>query len=94
MAVLLWVTIQLFEASLSQATTVELDEMSTSLRATGREMYQTAREVLKADAAAGRVTGRKVAADDAAVAAFASSGEDEWFGTNGEMLEYLARRKN
>ncbi len=94
MAVLLWVTIQLFEASLSQATTVELDEMSTSLRATGREMYQTAREVLKADAAAGRVTGRKVAADDAAVAAFASSGEEEWFGTNGEMLEYLARRKD
>ena len=94
MAVLLWVTIQLFEASLSQATTVELDEMSTSLRATGREMYQTAREVLKADAAAGRVAGRKVAADDAAVAAFASSGEEEWFGTNGEMLEYLARRKD
>lgn len=97
MAVLLWVTIHLFEASLSQATTVELDEMSTSLRATGREMYQTAREVLRADAAAGRVAGRKFAAGDAAVAAFASSGEEEWFGTSGaggDVLQYFARRKD
>ncbi len=97
MAVLLWVTIHLFEASLSQATTVELDEMSTSLRATGREMYQTAREVLRSDAAAGRVAGRKFGTGDAAVAAFASSGEEEWFGTSGaggEVLQYFARRKD
>ena len=61
MAVLLWVTLHLFETSLRQATTVELDEMSTSLRATGREMYQTAREVLKTDAAAGRVAESRAA---------------------------------
>ncbi len=53
MAVLLWVTLHLFEASLSQATTVELDEVSQSLVTTGREMYQKAREVLKSEAASG-----------------------------------------
>ena len=59
MAVLVWVTIHLFEASLSQATTSELDEISQSLRSTGREMYQTAREMLRADVQAGRgVAGR------------------------------------
>ena len=64
MAVLLWVTLHLFETSLSQATTVELDEVSKSLVATGREMYQTAREVLKSDALGGRVEARKFVASD------------------------------
>jgi nitrogen fixation/metabolism regulation signal transduction histidine kinase len=97
MAVLLWVTLHLFETSLSQATTVELDEVSKSLVATGREMYQTAREVLKADALGGRVSPRKFVASDAAVAAFAASREEEWFGTDGshgEVLQYLVRRKD
>ena len=97
MAVLLWVTLHLFEVRLSQATTVGLDEVSLSLRATGREMYQTAREVLKSDAAAGRVTPRKFEPVDAAVAVFAASGEEEWFGTSGtggEVLQYLVRRKD
>ena len=95
MAVLLWVTLHLFETSLRQATTVELDEMSTSLRATGREMYQTAREVLKADAAAGRVAARPVTVADGA--AFAASGEEEWFETAGEggaVLRYWVRGKD
>jgi nitrogen fixation/metabolism regulation signal transduction histidine kinase len=95
MAVLLWVTLHLFETSLRQATTVELDEMSTSLRATGREMYQTAREVLKADAAAGRVAARPVTVAEGA--AFAASGEDEWFETAGEggaVLRYWVRGKD
>ena len=97
MAVLLWVTLHLFEVRLSQATTVELDEVSLSLRMTGREMYQTAREVLKSDAAAGRVAPRKYEPADAAVAAFAASGEEEWFGTSGnggDVLQYLVRRKD
>lgn len=94
MAVLLWVTLHLFETSLSQATTTELDEMSISLRATGREMYQTAREVLKADAAAGRVAARAVS--EAEGLAFAESGEEEWFetaGTGGATLRYWTRGK-
>jgi nitrogen fixation/metabolism regulation signal transduction histidine kinase len=97
MAVLLWVTIHLFEASLSQAKTVELDEISTSLLATGREMYQTAREALKADALAGRAPGRNIAPNDPAVAEFAASGEAEWFrtsGPDGAALQYLLRRGN
>lgn len=97
MAVLLWVTVHLFDASLRETATAELDEVSTSLLATGKEMYQTAREALRADAQAGRVTARKFAADDAAVAAFAASGEKEWFGTSGaegEVLQYLARRED
>ena len=95
MAVLLWVTIHLFETSLTQAKTVELDEISTSLLATGREMYQTAREALKADVLAGRVEGRKFAPGDPAVGDFAASGEVEWFrtaGPAGATLQYLVRR--
>lgn len=102
MAVMLWVTIHLFETSLSQATTVELDEISLSLRATGLEMYQTAREVLKEDAMAGRVAAQKWKAAEAehwpaAVSTFASSGELEWFGTSGahgDVLQYLVRQKD
>jgi len=97
MAVLLWVTLHLFETSLSQATTVELDRVSKSLVTTGREMYQTAREVLKSDAASGKIQPRKYHAADPVVAAFASSGEAEWFGTSGtegNVLQYLIRRKD
>ncbi|MFN0100610.1 MAG: sensor histidine kinase [Bryobacteraceae bacterium] len=102
MAVLVWVTIQLFEASLSHAATEELDEISLTLRATGREMYQTAREVLRADAQAGRVAAQKwLPADEArwpaAVTEFAASEEPEWFvasGAEGELLHYLVRRDN
>lgn len=100
MAVLVWVTIHLFETSLRQATTDELDEISVSLRKTGLEMYQTAREVLKADAQSGRVAPRKWLPKDAeqwpaSVSAFAASGEPEWFGTSGaagEVLQYLMLR--
>jgi len=100
MAVLLWVTLHLFETSLSQATTVELDEISVSLRATGLEMYQTAKEALRADAQAERVAPEKWVIKDRAqwpaeVASFADSGEAEWFrtgGANGDRLEYLVRR--
>jgi two-component system, NtrC family, nitrogen regulation sensor histidine kinase NtrY len=100
MAVMTWVTMRLFEASLSRASTAELDELSLSLRATGREMYQTAREVLRADAAAGRAEPRKWSQSDearwpASVSAFAASGEGEWFsaeGRDGELLHYLVRR--
>jgi len=102
MAVLVWVTTHLFEASLSRATTKELDEVSLSLRATGKEMYQAAREVLKADAQAGRAAPLKwlrtrQAQWPAAVTEFAASEEAEWFaasGGDGELLHYFVRQKD
>ncbi|MBL8239935.1 MAG: HAMP domain-containing protein [Bryobacterales bacterium] len=91
MAVMVWVTTHLFETSLSQTTTAELDEMSVSLRATGLEMYQMAREVLKADAQAGRVWPKRYVASDPVVAAFAESGEAEWFGSRADTVQYFVR---
>ncbi len=99
LAVLLWVTSRLFETSLSHATTAELDQLSQSLRATGLEMYKTSREILKADALAGRAaprvwTPKNQSEWPPAVADFAASGQPEWFGAagpDGEILEYLTR---
>lgn len=102
MAVLVGVTIRLFETSLSRATTAELDEISLSLRATGRELYRTAREMLRADVASGRVPPRKWIRAEAAnwppaVETFARSGQAEWFATAGEggtRVDYLVRQPN
>ena len=102
MAVLVWVTIHLFEASLNQAATRELDEISLSLRATGREVYQLAREALRADVQGGRVSARKWQPADktkwlAAIAEFAESDEQERFvasGAGGELLHYLVRKND
>lgn len=97
MAVLLWVTLQLFDTTLSQAATAELDEMSLTLRATGREMYQAGREALKDDARAGRVPASIVPASNAVGSQFAASGEAEWFrtaGQRGEVLQYLVRGRD
>src|SRR5260370_21998766 len=51
-----WVSVSLFDWSLSQASTKELDQVSKSLEKTGRELYQRACEALKQDAAAGRIS--------------------------------------
>jgi two-component system nitrogen regulation sensor histidine kinase NtrY len=102
MAVLVWVMMHLLDASLRQAATSELDEISLSLRSPGLVMYQMAREGLRADAQAGRVVPHKWSVEDsgrwpAPVAAFAETGEAEWFetsGMGGELLHYLVRQKN
>src|SRR5260370_1814115 len=51
-----WVSVSLFDWSLSQASTKELDQVSKSLEKTGRELYQRACEALKQDVAAGRIS--------------------------------------
>jgi len=102
MAVMVWVTTNLLDQSLRYATTVELDELSRSLEVTGREMYRSAREALRHDAAAGRVPARKFEAASSAqwpneVITFAASREAERFqlsGANGDTLNYLVAREN
>src|SRR5258707_15756733 len=51
-----WVSVSLFDWSLSQASTKELDQASKSLERTGRELYQRTCEALKQDAEAGRIS--------------------------------------
>src|SRR5215831_3895098 len=56
LAATLWIASSLLDRSLAFTTTKELDELSKSLEQTAREFYQLARENLKADAAAGRLS--------------------------------------
>ncbi len=98
LAVTLWFTTSLLERSLSH--TEELDEISRSLEVTGREFYQRSREVLKADADAGRIPPQRFADKDAQnwpaqIQIFWDSGEPERFllsGNDGDRLNYLVRR--
>ncbi len=99
LCVSLWVTASLLEHSLDYAPTRQLDDLSKALEKTGREFYQQARELLRRDAAAGRLTPRlyAVAAMDqwpAEVAEFWESGTPERFrleGQSGSRLDYLVR---
>jgi two-component system nitrogen regulation sensor histidine kinase NtrY len=95
----LWITASLLEHSLSYASTEELDKLSTSLKDTARLLYQSARQDLRDDAAAGRISaqvfpGNSRGAWPAAVRDFWNSGETERFslsGKQGDRLEYLVR---
>jgi len=91
-----WVTTSLLERSLNYASTRELDELSRSLENTGRQYYQSARENLKQDISAGRVTPARPArqAWQEGVKEFWASGERERFrlaGSRQDRLEYLVR---
>jgi nitrogen fixation/metabolism regulation signal transduction histidine kinase len=94
-----WVSVSLFDWSLSQASTKELDQVSKSLEKTGRELYQRSCEALKQDAAAGRISPQRFvpAAHEQwplAVQEFGASEEPETFilaGNKGDRLDYLAR---
>src|SRR5258708_18906758 len=94
-----WVSVSLFDWSLSQASTKELDQVSKSLEKTGRELYQRACEALKQDAAAGRVSPQRfvpVAHEQwpLAVQEFDAGEEPETFvlaGNKGDRLDYLVR---
>src|ERR1700704_4978622 len=94
-----WVSVSLFDWSLSQASTKELDQVSKSLEKTRRELYQRACEALKQDAVAGRVSPQRFvpAAHDQwplAVQEFDASEEPETFvqaGNKGDRLDYLVR---
>jgi two-component system nitrogen regulation sensor histidine kinase NtrY len=92
-----WISVSLLELSLSP--TGELDQVSKSLEKTGRELYQRARESLKADATLGRLKPQQFTAAmrdrwPAAVQEFFSSDEDDHFalaGTEGDRLDYQVR---
>jgi two-component system nitrogen regulation sensor histidine kinase NtrY len=94
-----WVSVSLFDWSLSQASTKELDQVSKSLEKTGRELYQRTCESLKQDAAAGRVSPQRFvpAAHEQwplTVQEFDASEEPETFvqaGNKGDRLDYLVR---
>jgi two-component system nitrogen regulation sensor histidine kinase NtrY len=100
LAATLWIAASLLDRSLSFTTTKELDELSKSLELTAREFYQQARENLKAEAAAGRVSAVQYAAAQkdawpASIREFRDSTEAERFslsGKSGERLDYLVRR--
>src|SRR5437867_1090475 len=89
----------LLERSLSFTTTEELDNLSKSLESTARQFYQQSKEMLKADAASGRIAPQHYAQPDmsdwpAPVRNFWESGESERFnlsGLHGDHLDYLAR---
>jgi two-component system nitrogen regulation sensor histidine kinase NtrY len=102
LAATLWIATSLLDRSLNYTTTRELDELSKTLEQTARELYQQARENLKADAIAGRVPPTQYADAQSstfppAIKEFRDSTETERFllsGTNGDRLDYLVRHGN
>src|SRR5580704_12701319 len=95
-----WIWVSLLELSLTP--TKELDQVSKSLEKTGRELYQRARESLKADATLSRLTPQQCQGParnswPAAVQDFFASDEADRFalaGTDGDRLDYLVRRSD
>jgi nitrogen fixation/metabolism regulation signal transduction histidine kinase len=88
----LWTTLSLLERSLDLAPLAELDAASKSLEATGRELYQQARESLKRDAAENRIGPRHIPPAEAQ--GFWDSGAPEQFdlsGDHGNRLDYFVR---
>ena len=94
-----WISVHLLHYSLSLSATPELDQVSQSLKSTGRELYRRACESLKQDAAAGRVQPKRFTADQkgkwpAAVEEFFLSGDAESFDLDGnqrDRLDYMVR---
>jgi two-component system, NtrC family, nitrogen regulation sensor histidine kinase NtrY len=95
----LWLTTSLLERSLSYAATEELDSLSKLLESTAREYYQQAKETLKAEASAGRVSSQTYQQPEttpwpSSVREFWESGEAERFdlsGAKGDHLDYFVR---
>ena len=93
------ITTTLLDRSLRYATTGELDRLSRTLEATGKQFYQRERTSLKEDAIGGRVEPRVYAATarsswPADVQAFWDSGDGERFGVSGpggDRVDYLRR---
>jgi two-component system nitrogen regulation sensor histidine kinase NtrY len=92
LALTLRTTLSLIEYSLQLAHPRELEAVSRSLEITGRELYKENRELLRRDAAAGRVAPQRLKPGDAQ--AFWDSGEPEVFelaGDGGNRLDYFVR---
>lgn len=89
----IWTSLALLERSLKLAPLAELDRVSQSLQKTGRELYRNSEELLKRDAAKGKVEPRRLTPAEAQ--AFWDSGKTEWFelaGNQGDRIDYYVRR--
>jgi two-component system, NtrC family, nitrogen regulation sensor histidine kinase NtrY len=94
-----WISVRLLHYSLSLSATPELDQVSQSLKSTGRELYRRACESLKQDAASGRVQPKRFTIDQkekwpGAVEEFSLSGDAESFDLDGnqrDRLDYMVR---
>ncbi len=97
LAATFWLTTQLLRSSLEYSSVKELDELSKSLEAAGREYYQGARDSLKQAAEAGRAAAREIqrAEFNETQREFWESGATERFvlsGLSGDRLDYMVRR--
>ena len=98
-AATIWIASSLLEHSLRYSTTDQLDTLSKTLEAAGRELYQRSRDALKQDAHAGRLLPQPYHTSNlehapAEVRTFFESGEAERFllsGDDGNRLDYLVR---
>jgi two-component system nitrogen regulation sensor histidine kinase NtrY len=91
----LWTSLRLLDQSLALAPLAQLDAVSQSLKNTGRELYQQARESLRQDVGAKRIPGRRLSAAEAQ--AFLERGVNESYeisGDHGNRLDYYVRRGN
>src|ERR1700722_5783057 len=94
-----WISVHLLHYSLSLSATPELDQVSQSLKSTGRELYRRACESLKQDATSGRVQPKRFTVDQkekwpGAVEEFFLSGDAESFDLDGnqrDRLDYMVR---
>lgn len=97
LGITLWMATNLLERSLSYSATRELDTLSRSLETTGRELYQSTKENLLADAASGRARPKTFAPDsfNRDMKEFWQSDEAQRFilaGHRGDRLDLLRRR--
>lgn len=89
----LWTTLSLLRHSLALAPFTELDAVSRSLEKTGRELYKQTGELLRKDAAEGRIASQRLKPGQAQ--AFWDSGNAEQLeisGGPGDGLNYYVRR--
>jgi two-component system, NtrC family, nitrogen regulation sensor histidine kinase NtrY len=94
-----WISVRLLHYSLSLSATPELDQVSQSLKSTGRELYRRACKSLKQDATSGRVPPKRYTVDQkekwpGAVEEFFLSGDAESFDLDGnqrDRLDYMVR---
>lgn len=97
--VTVWLAAVLIDRSLDYSTVEDLDRLSRTLEATGRQFYQLERDALRRDADAGGVAATRhetasLAAWPASVRGFWESNETERFGLAGEgggSLELMRR---
>ena len=100
LAATVWVTTTLLDYALEYSSTDQLDALSKSLEATGREFYQRERAELKQRAGAGEVAPVTYLPANRPhwpepVRSFADGDQDEMFalgGQEGDRLDYMVRR--